>query len=388
MFMENFVKSIGCPIFLCSALFSCGGGGGGDVAIRAGGEASAVSVSSGGDGGSVAIGVSSSTGSGSGAAGASNSNGNDNSDGNDNGSVSNTVSAEPTFSELMANSAEADSFGTVIDSAVSGLRFKSGEHYGITDSEGNYGYLQGESVEFFIGDIRIGAAIAPVARVTPYELGQGNTQTAMNIARFLQTLDNDANPENGIQINDAVHTLAAGKSVDFSGTGWSETELQNFVLVNGEWIAQQSEVELLVFELTSATEAGARNLRSASSAMSHLSWALRDIIVSLGEEAESVLSASTCETDSQCQWTSLSRIPASCSSGDKKLVYSEVNADLATFESLEAQRVYLIDMREELQRSVWGPDNSRGSCTVSVSPRWAICNDDNHCEITTSFPMQ
>jgi hypothetical protein len=373
MLMENTVKSIGCLIFFCSALISCGGGGG-DVALQAGGEASAVNVNSSG-GGSVAIGVS---------------NSNDNSDGSGSGSgsISNVVSPGPTFSELMANSAEADRFGTVIDSAVSGLRYKSGEHYGITDSEGNYGYIQGESVEFFIGGITIATAVEAVARVTPYELGKGNTTTAMNIARFLQTLDNDANPDNGIQINDAVHDLAAGKSLDFSSSDWPGAELRNFVLVNGEWVEAQSDVELLVYELTSATEAGARDLLSASSAMGHLSYTLLEIIFSLGDEAESILSASTCETDSQCKWTSLSRIPAPCSASDKKLVYSEVNADLASFEALEAQRIYLIDMLEKLTDSVWGPDVSRGSCSNSVVPRWAICNADKHCEMTTSFPMQ
>ncbi len=209
----------------------------------------------------------------------------------------------------------------------------------------------------------------------------------MNISRFLQTLDNDANPENGIQINDAVHNLAAGKTLHFTGSGWPGTELRAFVLVDGEWVVEQSYVELLVFELTSATEAGARNLLSASSAMLHLSSTLQQIILSLGEEAESVLRSSTCETDSQCQWTTLSGIPTTCSSGDKRLVYSEVDADLATFELLEAQRDYLIDTREKLTKSVWGPDRSTGVCITNGTLRWPICGETNHCETTTSFPV-
>ena len=69
--------------------------------------------------------------------------------------------------------------------------------------------------------------------------------------------------------------------------------------MNGEWAAEHSDVELLLFELASATEAGARNLLSDSSAMSHLS-----------------------------------------------------------------------------------------STMLSAVPTWATCDDNNHCESTTSFPVQ
>ena len=353
-----------CLFLLGGTLTSCGGGDGG-VAFSVGGDASAISVSS--SGGDLPGG----------------------NEGGDNGEDQETPAPSgPTFAELVANSAEADAFGTVIDSPVSGLRYKSGEHYGITDNEGHYGYIQGEPVEFFIGDISIGAAIEPVARVTPYELGDSNPQTAMNIARFLQTLDNDANPDNGIQINEAVHTLAEGQALDFTSSSWSETALPSLVLVDGEWVTQRPAVELLVFDLTSATEAGARDLLSADSAMLHLSSTFLQLIATLGEEAEAILSSSTCETDSQCQWARLSSVPTACPSVDKKLVYSEVNADFPAFELLEAQRSYLIGVRETLRESVWGPDRSTGSCVINSSPSWAICGETNRCEITKSLPIR
>jgi len=83
---------------------------------------------------------------------------------------------EVTFEVLMASSVVAEAFGNVGDSPVSGLRYKSGNHCGITDSAGKYSYLQGESVGFFIGDIRIGHAITPSARVTPYELANSEAR--------------------------------------------------------------------------------------------------------------------------------------------------------------------------------------------------------------------
>lgn len=357
----NSLATIGCLFLLSVTLISCSGGSGGGVTLGAGGDASAITVSS-GNGGAI-----------------------------DNTSVTTQdneapPASGPTFEELMASSVDGEAFGNVIDSAVSGLRYKSGEHYGITDSAGTYGYLEGESVEFFIGGIRIGEAIEPAARLTPYELAQGNEQVALNIARFLQTLDNDADPENGIRINNAVQSLAEGRTLDFSSPGW-QGRLISLELVEGEWVPKRPNLELLVFELTSATEAGARDLLSASSAMVHLSSTFREIVFSLTEEAESLLRASTCETDSQCKWTQLSLTPSLCGPSKRSLVYSEVDADLPAFELLEAQRVYLIDVSEKLERSAWGPDNTIASCNTIVTPTWAICGESNHCEITTSWPV-
>lgn len=68
-----------------------------------------------------------------------------------------------------------DSYGFVIDSPVAGLRYVSGMHYGVTDDEGRFGYIEDEGVQFFIGDIRLGVLVVPSARVTPYELARTDT---------------------------------------------------------------------------------------------------------------------------------------------------------------------------------------------------------------------
>jgi hypothetical protein len=346
------ILSAGSALFLCVALVACGGGDNSSVFVTGSTGGSTVSES----------------------------------EADDNLSPP----SEPenvTFEELMATGAEADAFGNVIDSPVSGLRYKSGAHYGITDSDGKYGYIQGETVAFFIGDILIGHAMTPSPRLTPYELANSDAQVAMNIARFLQTLDNDADPENGIHINSAVHALAEDTTLDFTSSAWQGMPPPDLEPVEGEQAAKTAALELLVLDLTSATEAGARDLISAGSAMLHLSFTLVQVIAALGEQAESVLNASTCETDSQCKWTQLSNIPSRCSMSERKLVYSDANADLPAFASLEAQRDYLIDIREKLTLSVWGPDLSRGVCNIQVNPIWVICGESKHCEITTSSPI-
>ena len=284
----------------------------------------------------------------------------------------------------MATSVAAEAFGNVVDSLVSGLRYKSGNHYGITDSAGTYGYIQGETVEFFIGDIRIGNAITPLPRVTPYEMASRDPQVALNIARFLQSLDNDAQTDNAIHINDAVHTLAANTAVDFSSVGWQGS----FVLEDGKWVARQTDIELLIFELTSATEAGARYLLSTDAATSHLVFTFGEIINSLAAEAKSLMAASTCQTDLQCKWFQLSpRDLGYCPPLPENLVYSEVDADITAIELLEADRDYLIDAEKKLRDSAWPDDQTYASCSTNFTATFAVCGATNHCEITTTLPM-
>jgi hypothetical protein len=290
------------------------------------------------------------------------------------------------FEELMVTSVAAEAFGTVVDSPVSGLRYKSGNHYGKTDSTGTYGYLHGEIVEFFIGDIRIGHAITPSARVTPYELGNSDPQVALNIGRFLQSLDNDAQTDNGIHINDAVHTLAAGTAVDFASEGWQQP---SYLLVDGEWVPRQTDIELLVAQLTSATEAGARDLISTDAATSHLLLAFGEIINSLAGEAKSLMAASTCETDLQCKWFHLSpRDLGPCPLPAEAVVYSEVDTDITAIELLEAERGYLIDVDKQLRATAWPDFRSIALCVTQINPVYAICGATNHCETTTSLQIR
>lgn len=293
------------------------------------------------------------------------------------------------FEQLVATSVAAEAFGTVVDSPVSGLRYKSGNHYGITDSAGKYGYLQGESVEFFIGDIRIGHAVTPSARVTPFEMANSDPQVALNIARFLQSLDNDAIPANGIHLHDAVHPLAADTAVDFSSPDWQDDAPTNAVLADGELVALRPDIERLVAQLTSATEAGARDLVSTDAAASHLLLTFGEIINSLAAQAKSLMASSTCETDLQCKWFHLSpRQIGHCPLPPEGVVYSEVDADITAIERLEADRDYLIDVEKKLWDSAWPDDQTYGSCSTNVTPAYAICGATNHCEITTSLPIQ
>ncbi len=110
--------------------------------------------------------------------------------------------------------------GQFLDSAVSGLRYEtSGGSSGITNASGTFNYRAGERVKFYLGDILLGEAKG-AATVTPIDLvpnaSDASDPTVQNIARLLQSMDEDGNPGNGITISPAVRDAAAGLTIDFS----------------------------------------------------------------------------------------------------------------------------------------------------------------------------
>lgn len=100
--------------------------------------------------------------------------------------------------------------GVFIDAAVQGLGFTSGTFTGRTDSNGRFNYRTGETVTFTLGRTTLGSAPGGDV-VTPLTLAGTSDETdqrVVNVARFLQSLDADGNPENGIVLDDAVQVAA------------------------------------------------------------------------------------------------------------------------------------------------------------------------------------
>jgi len=117
--------------------------------------------------------------------------------------------------------------GSFIDSAVSGLLYTtSGGLTGETNSQGTFEYHDGESVTFSLGELTLGTTKAAEV-LTPVELTNSSSQNdakAVNLARLLQSLDSDDNPENGITIVLTEDQKSALKDVSLdleSGTGLS-----------------------------------------------------------------------------------------------------------------------------------------------------------------------
>ncbi|MGV1017811.1 MAG: hypothetical protein ACOYBW_10605 [Fluviibacter phosphoraccumulans] len=117
---------------------------------------------------------------------------------------------------------------------VSGLTYTTATQSGVTDQEGGFRYMPGETITFSISNITIGQATgAPtittfdLVGISPplssFGIPQNNPtsnkfQEAINISLFLQTLDKDSNPANGISIPTAVNSVVANTPLDFKLT--------------------------------------------------------------------------------------------------------------------------------------------------------------------------
>lgn len=111
--------------------------------------------------------------------------------------------------------------GTFIDSPVQGLNYMTPTGAGLTDENGRFFCLQGEMIQFMIGDVMLGQTMAkdvvtPMDFIEESEWVMGfNHPTLVNMGRFLQSLDADGNPENGIMITDDVREEVRGRMIDF-----------------------------------------------------------------------------------------------------------------------------------------------------------------------------
>jgi len=108
--------------------------------------------------------------------------------------------------------------GTLIDSAVAGVSYQNNSNLsGLTSVNGSFEYRSGDQVTFQIGGTVLGT-VTGGAVITPVELaGVSNTadRRVINIARLLQSLDEDQDPSNGININSTTRSAMAGRSIVF-----------------------------------------------------------------------------------------------------------------------------------------------------------------------------
>ncbi|RDH82483.1 MAG: hypothetical protein DIZ80_09350 [endosymbiont of Galathealinum brachiosum] len=89
--------------------------------------------------------------------------------------------------------------GQFIDDPVQGLDYScSSGTTGITNINGEYTCNTGDDVTFSIGPVTLGTLSAQSSFITPYSLFPNDTQAAVNLARLLQSIDSDSNPNNNV----------------------------------------------------------------------------------------------------------------------------------------------------------------------------------------------
>ena len=150
--------------------------------------------------------------------------------------------------------------GKFLDSTVEGIRYCTATQSGITDSQGTFKYKKGESITFFIGTVSLGQEAPAKPVMTPIDLVEGAVDqtdpTVTNICRFLQTLDNDGNADNGITIIKEIRDLSEGISINFNLT---EDEFGNDL-----------SIQEVIENLTGLTTTGTKGLVASQEAQDHL----------------------------------------------------------------------------------------------------------------------
>ncbi len=124
--------------------------------------------------------------------------------------------------------------GRFIDSPVEGLSYSTPSQAGVTNANGEFTYLSGETVIFKLGNILVGQATG-ASELTPFSLsgmtkpttqkemehlinviangGLSSFSAAINRATFLQSLDSDSNPDNGITLPAGLQTALADSNL-------------------------------------------------------------------------------------------------------------------------------------------------------------------------------
>ncbi|MCK8045011.1 hypothetical protein MSG37_08950 [Shewanella sp. 1CM18E] len=134
--------------------------------------------------------------------------------------------------------------GVFLDSPVIGIGYKTETLSGVTDAEGRYNYVDGETVTFFIGDLEFPATTASGV-VTPLDIASTEDITddkVVNMARLLQTLDQDGDPNNGITITQTAIDTAEPVDFGLSTTEFAATDAVKSTIANGGQDNQTSEL--------------------------------------------------------------------------------------------------------------------------------------------------
>lgn len=128
------------------------------------------------------------------------------------------------------DNAKSSITGMLLDSPVEGVRYAAGNYSGTTDRNGQFQCKPGESVTFFLGNLELGSAGCQKI-ITPIELSGSSSVhdlPALNMARLLQSLDEDGNATNGLNIPALTASIPPGSTIDFS-LGHTDFEAQPIV---------------------------------------------------------------------------------------------------------------------------------------------------------------
>lgn len=268
-----------------------------------------------------------------------------------------------------------DAYGTLLDSKVSGIKYISGSYVGVTNEDGEFKYITGETIQFFVGDIAIGEQVTPQSILTPYDLANNNPLLSLNIARFLQSLDNDATLDNGIQIHESSHTLAKGKTLDFLSLEWDEND------------TNYSSIESLVHTLTQDTDEGARYLIDKFEAYAHFSSTLDGFMSDKLAEIENEINLNGCASNNDCKIVTILNASIYNCIINHEYLYSDTTTDTVKINELESERERIRSIKSSIY-NVSTSEREYGLCLIQQDPLYPYCNSEAQCEYSGGLPVQ
>jgi hypothetical protein len=89
--------------------------------------------------------------------------------------------------------------GVYLDSRVAGLRYVTATQSGYTDANGQYQFMPGETVQFYLYGTALNNTKASLV-LTPADATDADLDYTVNLLRFLQTVDTDNDASNGITL--------------------------------------------------------------------------------------------------------------------------------------------------------------------------------------------
>jgi hypothetical protein len=113
--------------------------------------------------------------------------------------------------------------GFYVDSAVEGVEFVCGDSTGVTDSNGTFTFDENSTCTFSLGDVVL-REVSATNLVDSVVILEDN----VTIARFLQSLDIDGNPDNGIEIDAGVRATLAEQNL--TKVAKSDDDVANMVI--------------------------------------------------------------------------------------------------------------------------------------------------------------
>ena len=115
---------------------------------------------------------------------------------------------------------------------ISGLRYQTPTKTGVTNKRGEFQYRNGESVTFLVGGLVLGSVegaprgnLAQLVNRADGKIDRLHDPIVTNLARLVQTLDQDGDGENGVTIGPIVHDLIGPIVINFNQADTDATKV-------------------------------------------------------------------------------------------------------------------------------------------------------------------